>query len=174
MRTVMGLGGWMIDGKDEWGTPMRIFRRLDREFILTLDPCGVRSRELKKDLITLDIREGGDGLKYNWKDHSVFVNPPYSADNIMKWVKKAFSEKDRAECIVMLIPVRSDRKYFHRYIINQAEIRFVKGRPSFIPLNNQNDGSPCFPSMLIIWRKNQKPKEGLFKLTDFIPEGKNV
>jgi site-specific DNA-methyltransferase (adenine-specific) len=144
-----------IISKDEWGTPLKIFRPLDNEFNFTLDPCARSDRPLKYGITNCDIRKGVDGLKYSWKDHKVFVNPPYSADNIKKWVQKAYSERNNAEIIVMLIPVRTDRKYFHEYILNKAEIRFIKGRPSFYPLEGQNDGTPSFPSMIIIWYKDK-------------------
>jgi len=48
----------------------------------------------------------------------------------------------------MLIPSRTDTKYFHNYIYGRAEIRFVKGRLKF---GNGKNSAP-FPSMLVIWR----------------------
>ena len=50
--------------------------------------------------------------------------------------------------IVMLIPARTDTRYFHDYIYHKAEIRFIKGRLKF------GDGkAPApFPSMLVIYK----------------------
>jgi site-specific DNA-methyltransferase (adenine-specific) len=77
----------------------------------------------------------------------VFCNPPYS--EIEKWVAKAFyeSRKDNA-VVVLLIPARTDTKYFHNYILHRSEIRFVKGRLKF---GNQKNAAP-FPSMVIVFR----------------------
>lgn len=76
----------------------------------------------------------------------MFCNPPYS--NISAWVEKAFREtrKDHT-VVVMLIPSRTDTRYFHDYIYKRSEIRFVKGRLSF-----SGKGTAPFPSMLVIWR----------------------
>lgn len=79
--------------------------------------------------------------------YRVWCNPPYS--QIDKWVKKAFyeSKKDNT-LIVMLIPSRTDTKYFHDYIYKRTEIRFIKGRLKF----GDNVNSAPFPSMIVIFR----------------------
>lgn len=50
----------------------------------------------------------------------------------------------------MLLPARTDTKWFHDYIYNnpRAEVRFVKGRLRF------NDGKidAPFPSMVVVLR----------------------
>lgn len=48
----------------------------------------------------------------------------------------------------MLIPARTDTKYFHEFIYHQAkEIRFIKGRLKFGSAKN----SAPFPSMIVIF-----------------------
>lgn len=147
--------------KNEWGTPLELFNELDKEFEFTLDPCGNPKRLLRPDLLTLGILGRSkppyhlmDGLNYSWKGESVFCNPPYSGrGTIAKWIKNGFDERGGAEFIVFLIPVRTDRNFFHDYVKDYAEIRFLKQRPEFIPLAGQNLlGVPAFPSMLIIYR----------------------
>lgn len=77
----------------------------------------------------------------------VFCNPPYS--QIEKWVEKAFYEtKQENTLVVMLIPSRTDTRYFHNYIYGRTEIRFVKGRLKF----GDGKNSAPFPSMLVIFR----------------------
>ena len=57
------------------------------------------------------------------------------------------SKKDNTT-VVLLIPARTDTKYFHEYIYNKVkEIRFIKGRLKF---GNQSNSAP-FPSMLVIF-----------------------
>lgn len=77
----------------------------------------------------------------------MFCNPPYS--KIGEWVKKAFYEgrKDNT-LVVLLIPARTDTKYFHDYILHRAEVRFIKGRLKFGDAKN----SAPFPSMIVIFR----------------------
>lgn len=76
----------------------------------------------------------------------VFCNPPYGRE-LPKWVRKCH-EESRHATVVMLIPARTDTRWFHDYIYNKAEIRFIKGRLKF------NDGkqSAPFPSMIAIYR----------------------
>ncbi|MFQ5532152.1 MAG: DNA N-6-adenine-methyltransferase, partial [Candidatus Nanoarchaeia archaeon] len=90
----------------------------------------------------------------------VFVNPPYGRE-IKKWVKKCWLESNKAEVIVMLIPSRTDTSYFHDFIYNKAEIRFIRGRLKFIDLDYKGKEedrkmSPApFPSMLVIFKTRQ-------------------
>lgn len=50
--------------------------------------------------------------------------------------------------VVLLIPARTDTIYFHEYIYNKAEIRFLKGRLKFGGSKN----SAPFPSMVVVFR----------------------
>lgn len=78
----------------------------------------------------------------------MFCNPPYGR-TINKWVKKAYEEGHKDNTLVcLLIPARTDTKYFHDYILNRAEIRFIPGRLKF---GNSVNAAP-FPSMLVIFR----------------------
>lgn len=77
----------------------------------------------------------------------VFCNPPYS--NLKAWVEKAYRESRQDNTlIVMLIPARTDTKYFHDFIYNRAEVRFIKGRLRF---GGHTINAP-FPSMVVIFR----------------------
>lgn len=90
--------------------------------------------------MTTDLTKIGGGAR-------VWCNPPYS--EIDKWVAKAFYEtRNDNTVVVMLIPSRTDTRYFHNYIYQRAEIRFVKGRLKF---GNSKNSAP-FPSMLVIFR----------------------
>lgn len=78
----------------------------------------------------------------------MFCNPPYGRD-ICKWVEKAYREGHKDNTLVcMLIPARTDTRYFHDYIKNRAEVRFIPGRLKF---GNSKNAAP-FPSMVVIFR----------------------
>lgn len=53
----------------------------------------------------------------------------------------------RGGTVVMLLPARTDTKWFHEYIYNKAEIRFIKGRLKF---GNSKNAAP-FPSMIVVF-----------------------
>lgn len=88
----------------------------------------------------------------------VYCNPPYS--EVGKWVEKAFYEtRNDNTVVVMLIPSRTDTKYFHNFILHRSEIRFVSGRLKF---GEGNNNAP-FSSMIVIFRgaeRNTGDREG--------------
>lgn len=128
---------------DEWSTPQDVFDNLDAEFHFNLDPCCTHENRKCENHYTKE----DNGLKHSWGGYSVFCNPPYS--NIAEWVEKCYREgtKDNTT-VVLLIPSRTDTKYFHNFIYNRAEIRFIKGRLKF----GGHSNSAPFPSMVVIFR----------------------
>ena len=132
---------------DEYSTPIDFFEKLNAEFHFTLDPCCTEETAKCKRYFTKE----DDGLNRDWQGETVFVNPPYS--NISQWVEKAWKEgRKEGTTVVMLIPSRTDTKYFHNYIYHRSEIRFVKGRLKF---GNSKNAAP-FPSMVVIFRGKEK------------------
>ena len=49
----------------------------------------------------------------------------------------------------MLIPARTDTKWFHNYVLPYSKIFYIKGRLRF----GSNKGSAPFPSILAIYFK---------------------
>lgn len=126
---------------DEWETPQAFFDEINHEFNFDLDVCATDENHKCENYFTQN------GLENDWGGHRVWCNPPYS--QIDKWVAKAFYEtrKDNT-LVVMLIPSRTDTRYFHNYIYQRTEVRFVKGRLRF---GGAKENAP-FPSMLVIFR----------------------
>lgn len=125
---------------DEWAIPMEFFRVLDAEFHFTLDVCATAENAKCRNFFTVD----DDALAQSWNG-VCWCNPPYGRQ-IGVWVKKA-AESDAT--VVMLLPARTDTKWFHEYIYGKAEIRFVRGRLKFGGSKN----SAPFPSMIVIFNK---------------------
>jgi site-specific DNA-methyltransferase (adenine-specific) len=128
---------------DEWATPQDVYDSLDAEFHFTLDPCATDDNHKCEVYYTID----DNGLLQNWGGQTVFCNPPYS--RIGEWVEKAYRESRKDNTVVvLLIPSRTDTRYFHNFIYQRAEIRFVRGRIKF----GDSKNSAPFPSMVIIFR----------------------
>lgn len=121
---------------DNWSTPKDVYAALDKEFHFNDDPCPLG---------------GVLGLDREWGT-STFVNPPYS--EISKWVKYAYEQSQKGKTVVMLIPSRTDTKWWHEYCM-KGEIRFIKGRLKFGDAKN----SAPFPSAIIIFRTPTTHKE---------------
>lgn len=127
----------------EWSTPQEVFDKLDDEFHFTLDAAATQENAKCERYYTKDQ----DGLKNPWGG-VVWCNPPYGR-KIGLWVRKAYeSTHENGSTVVMLLPARTDTKWFHGYILHRAEIRFIAGRLKFGGAKN----SAPFPSMVVIFR----------------------
>ena len=125
---------------DQWATPQEFFDELDREFHFDLDPCADESNHKTPEYFTKEQ----DGLLQDWSGRRVFCNPPYGRA-IATWVEKAYREGTKdGTIVVMLIPARTDTRYFHDFILHRSEIRFVPGRLKF----GSGGG---------IWRRKRRP-----------------
>lgn len=138
-----------------WCTPQDFFGKLNAEFHFVLDAAATERSAKCEKYYTPET----DGLVQSWNcgGGAVFCNPPYGRE-IRKWVRKAYTEAQNGQTIVLLIPARTDTAYFHDYIYGKAEIRFVRGRLTFTDEegNSQKDKNgramPApFPSMIVIY-----------------------
>lgn len=134
--------GCFSSKSNEWATPVKLFEKLDEEFHFTLDPCATPENAKCKKYYT----KADNGLLQDWSGERVFCNSPYGKE-IAAWVAKCAEEAKKGTFVVMLIPARTDTRYFHRYIYHHAELRFLPGRVRF---NDGPQGAP-FPSMVVIF-----------------------
>lgn len=116
---------------DHWSTPKNVYQTLDAEFMFDFDPCPMGG--------------GFDGLSVNWGERN-FCNPPYS--KIKDWIKKAWEESLKNKIVVLLIPSRTDTRWWHDYVMKAQEIRFIKGRLKFGAAKN----SAPFPSCIVVFK----------------------
>jgi site-specific DNA-methyltransferase (adenine-specific) len=131
--------GYMPKSKtDDWATPRDFYNKLDNEFHFDFDPCPLNS--------TFDgLSNATEWGKCN------FINPPHK--KVYEFVRRAYYElKNKGKMSVLLLPVRTDTKWFHEFIYGQFEIRFIKGRLKF----GDGKNSATFPSMVVIMREELK------------------
>ena len=133
---------------DEWGTPNNLFIKLDKKYNFTIDVAASKRNYKCKKYYTKE----DNGLFKDWSNEVVWCNPPYSEIDL--WVQKCYEESGKSKLIALLIPARTDTKYFHKYIYNKAELIFIKGRLRFT--NPNKSGSAPFPSMLVIYKEKVK------------------
>ena len=129
---------------DEWETPQYLFDSLNDEFHFTLDPCST-DQNAKCDK---HYTKEQNGLKQDWSGETVYCNPPYGRQ-IGDWVRKCFEHFIGGGIAVMLIPARTDTKWFHEYVYGKAEIRFIKGRLHF----SGSKWNATFPSMIVVYKR---------------------
>lgn len=123
---------------DLWETPQDFFENLNAIFHFEIDVCAVPENAKCKQFFTPEV----DGLKQEWNGRC-WCNPPYGRQ-ISEWIKKAAESK---ALVVMLLPARTDTKWFHDYCLPYGKIIFIKGRLRF----GGNKNPAPFPSMIVIF-----------------------
>jgi len=118
----------------DWATPEWLYQKLDSEFHFDFDPCPLYGSA-----------DGVDGLSTEW-GKATYCNPPYGRV-IGNWTRKARMEAEKGKTVVLLIPSRTDTKWWHEDIMKADEIRFVKGRLKFGGSRN----SAPFPSAVVVF-----------------------
>lgn len=122
------LKGCFSHKSDHWATPKFLYDTYVTKAGY-FDPCPLHC-------------ESFDGLSIPWKEKN-FVNPPYS--QIEKWVDKAIEEVHLGKKIVLLVPVRTDTKWFAKLCRSGVTLHFLTGRLKF----GDSKASAPFPSMLV-------------------------
>lgn len=131
---------------DEWATPDDLYINLHKHFKFELDAAADHDNNKCDTYYTCE----NSGLLNPWRDNT-FCNPPFSM--IKDWVRKAY-EQSRiwGGKKVMLIPARTDTRYFGDYITRASEIYFIKGRLKFSGAKN----SAPFPSVIVVFEGSKE------------------
>lgn len=144
-------GAAMSSKQDDWETPQQLFDELDAEFHFTLDAASTDGNAKCAKHYT----EQDSAFNHSWEGETVFCNPPYGR-KMIDWIRKCSQEASKPNTmVVLLIPARTDTKWFQDYILHRAEVRFLRGR-----LKYERDGKPLgpstFPSMIVIMRTGER------------------
>ena len=144
----------------EYYTPKKILDEIIYPVLgdpIGIDPCGNPHRF--GDINALEIfrftDKDGCGLTKPWFDYDdpmpkiAFVNPPYGRD-ITKWVKKSILETGKAwakvkkgTAIILLVPVKTDTKWWNDLMF-QADIWYgFEGRIKFDRPIYDDNGAFC-------------------------------
>ncbi|MEN2376129.1 DNA N-6-adenine-methyltransferase [Lactiplantibacillus plantarum] len=134
--------------KEDWETPQDFYDRLNAKYHFEWDLAASDDNAKCSCYFT----RYDNSLEQDWEGLSgnLFLNPPYGRE-LKLWVKKAATTrlKDKQN-LVMLIPSRTDTSYWHDYIFNHAEIKFLRGRLKFEVDGVSGDSAP-FPSAVVIY-----------------------
>lgn len=145
---------------DEWTTPLTTFAPLNTEFRFKVDVAASKDNKLCKyylgpDHVTPCMRDAlAPAVLWGYDGDAVWCNPPYSL--CKEFVAKAVEQQKNGVTVVMLIPSRTDTKYWHTYIWDAdkhcprkgIEVRFIKGRLKFGGAKN----SAPFPSVVVVFK----------------------
>ncbi|MFA6364580.1 DNA N-6-adenine-methyltransferase [Methanoregula sp.] len=163
----------IVTPKDEWGTPQWLFDLLDQEYKFLLDPAAsienakgkifITEGSLEKDWFGMvkNTRKLGFGMMWECPAReAIFLNPPYSAGNIDRFMQKAYEESQKGAVVVCLVPSATDTRWWHNYAMKAQEIRFIKGRVRFVGYDEEGKEirqSPTFSSCVVIFGSTTHP-----------------
>jgi len=127
---------------DQWATPQQFFNDWAQLFPFTLDVCADASNAKCPRYFTRE----DDGLRQDWAPEVCWMNPPYGRE-IGRWVRKAYEESQKGATVVCLLPARTDTAWWHDYVIDHAQVAFIRGRLKF---GDAKSGAP-FPSAVAVF-----------------------
>jgi len=159
-------------GNKELGKSGITLNMLIEKFELKLDPAasGIQDAMTPRYFTKKD-----DGLKQEWTENTIY-NPPFSIQSldkngkpkfsinkktnevkpvyksaIGKWVEKGIQQAMKHKIVVIgILPVYTSPAWFHDYVADIAEIKFIHGRIHYESPEGKT-GSPNFDSMICIW-----------------------
>lgn len=135
---------------DQWATPWPLFERYRSRYGISLDVCADAENAKCNDYFDIET----DGLAQDWGKRSCWCNPPYGRE-IGKWVEKAWRSAGHGALVVMLVPARTDTRWWHDWIWDtdaqtprtSVKVEFLKGRVKF---GDGKAGAP-FPSAVVVF-----------------------
>lgn len=145
--------------KDNWETPDDFFAAMEQLFgKFDFDAAADNGNYKCETYLSPDLNH--DGLEINWstqitskprgKQLLAWLNPPYGRGITGKWVEKAYKESQKGVQTVLLLPARTDTKWYKLCHEKAAEIYFITGRLKFKGAKH----SAPFPSMVVVFRKD--------------------
>jgi hypothetical protein len=144
--------------QDNWNTPPEIVELINKFKPIGFDPCPNLS-----SFIRPTTEFSGDGLDVDWLNKGlVFVNPPYSRSNYLKFVKRitAFGSIYGGE-ILALVPANIETKTWQSYLWKANAVCFPKYRIRFY-LNGERGKSPTGAHALVYFGKDLEHFKDVF------------
>jgi len=135
-----------------WATRQSFFDKVHAKFHFDLDVCALPATAKCARYFTPEQ----DGLAQEWTG-MVFMNPPYGAANLDRWLRKAMDSASRGATVVALVPTRTNPPWWHQYVMRAHEIHFVVKKLAF---DGPQDGVPFTGHALVVFRPGQLSYEG--------------
>lgn len=158
--------GLLTSDRQDWATPWSFFELVNNEFQFSLDAAA----DTHNAKVSRYYTPEQNGLERPWTG-VVWCNPPYGR-GIDAWVRKGFESAQAGAVVVMLIPARTDTRYWHDYVMKAHEVRLLRGRLVFG--RGEARANAPFPSALVVFRPGtpEVPKFSSFDRGNLLPRAK--
>ena len=140
--------------KLDWGTPLWLYKSINRVFRFTLDAAASEDNAKCRKYFTKEI----DGLNQSWagvgRNRRVWLNPPYGKA-AARWCEKAFTEsRDNGVLVVLLLASRSSTNWWHNFVLARGNhVIPLRGRLTFEGAEN----CAPFSSVVVVMPPYGKP-----------------
>lgn len=131
------------DARDERGTPLWLYKDLDRVFNFVLDVCASEENHKHENYFT----KAENSLIQEWGIIN-FMNPPYS--DMSPWIDKAYEESQKGRVTVGLLKSDHSTKWFDA-LERTSQIWLCSRRIKYEGAESAAD----FPSLIAIWDENR-------------------
>ena len=144
--------------RHDWGTPRSFIEWIQNHFGWRPDlDAAATVRNTKAPRF---FNPHQDGLKQDWFGN-VWLNPPFGRE-LPLWLEKCVKEVQsptKVNSIWVLIPARTDTKWFHEIVLPHAsKVCLIKGRFNFRFDEAIEGANAPFPSMLVVFNPGRHPK----------------
>jgi phage N-6-adenine-methyltransferase len=155
----------MAKSSDERETPQEFFEEINKTWAFKLDAAALSTNAKCETYLGPDHPIGlyRDGLEADWHkltDGPVWLNPPYSRGELVKWLAKCEKEAAAGITTVVLLPVDTSTQWFHRYVQPRIkDVVFLQGRLTFKGTPLGKNGKPNkakFANMLVVFNGEKK------------------
>jgi len=117
------------EGNNDWYTPDSYVESA-RKVLISIDLDPASSDLAQKTIKATEYHtEESNGLNQEWKDKTIWMNPPYSMPLIREFIDKLIDESTKSW--IVLTNNSSDTGWFHKLLSESDLICLTKGRVSF-------------------------------------------
>jgi phage N-6-adenine-methyltransferase len=137
------------DHRSSYQTPPELVARIHAALGgIELDPCTNPANPCRAETF---YTKDDDGILQPWNAGRIFVNPPYGR-TIAHWIRKALDAQAGGAKVLLLVPSRTDARWFQEALRSARQVLFISGRLKFMSaLDNVADVDAPFPSALLAY-----------------------
>ena len=123
----MNIKACLSSNTEHWATPKELYEKFMSGG--HIDPCPFHAQF--------------NGLMFDYNNAKIYVNPPFK--DLSVWTDWIIKQANNNCIIWLLMPSRTDTKYFAKIFPYITDFYFLKGRLKY----NDGKGVSPFPSMLL-------------------------
>lgn len=145
----------MKSQSEDWGTPYDLFNYLEEMFgKFDLDAAADSNWHMVSEYLTKEDNALDPGTM--WKGQNIYINPPYDQETISSFIDRAITESMQGKKVTLLLPAKTDQKWFKKCLQNDAKILFISGRVSFRDKDQLKKQNATFLSVVIHFGSKDK------------------